>query len=180
MMVIKFQIPNPRSQILNGFTLLELVVVIAVIGILATITIAFIDPLGLQKKARDSVRLRDLNTLKSSIVLVLQNGGTFLDKCQPVSPCSSLSMENASDGSGWVGLDLSKYLTVLPRDPMHTSGSFVDASGVSVNSEYQFAQTGGDFEIRAHLESPSNVALYTSDGGNNNGYYEVGTKLDIF
>lgn len=162
-----------------GFTLLELVVAIGLIAVLASISISFIDPLEIQRKARDTVRLRDLNTLKSSIVLALQGGGVFLNRCTPASPCGSLTISNQSDGSGYVDIDLSKYVTSLPRDPQHNKGTFQDSAGATVNAEYQIAQENGDFEIRSRLEAKNNLPNYTSDGGNNSGYLEVGTKLDI-
>ncbi len=176
-----FDLGDPMKSVSRrfGFTLVELAVVIGIIGMLAAISISFLNPIEMQKKARDSIRLRDVNTLKSSIVLALQGGGSFLGRCIPASPCNSLGSTQKIDGTGYVDLDLSGYLTQLPADPLKNSNSFTDAAGLSVPAAYEFAELNGDFEIRIHLESKDNLNRYTDDGGNNSGYYEIGTKLDI-
>lgn len=163
----------------KGFTLVELVLVVGVIGILAAISLSFLNPFEFQKRARDSVRLRDVNSLKASLILARQNDGIFLGRCVPVTPCDSLNGTTKSDGTGYVDLDLSSYLTQLPADPLASRNSFVDAAGQSVAAAYEFTQSGGDFEIRAHLESADNLNRYTDDGGDDAGYLEIGTRLNI-
>lgn len=163
----------------KGFTLVELVLVVGVIGILAAVSLSFLNPFQMQKRARDSVRLRDVNSLKASLILALQNDGIFLGRCVPATPCDSLNAATKSDGTGYVDLDLSSYLTQLPADPLASRGSFVDAAGQAVAAAYEFAQSGGDFEIRVHLESTDNLGRYGGDGGDDAGYLEIGTKLDI-
>ncbi len=51
----------------KGFTLLELLIVIAIIAILSVILILVLDPAETLKKSRDSQRIADLNTLKTAI-----------------------------------------------------------------------------------------------------------------
>lgn len=55
----------------RGFTLLELLIVIAIIAILSVILIIVLNPAETLKKARDSQRLSDLNTLKTAIGIYL-------------------------------------------------------------------------------------------------------------
>ncbi|MCL5004068.1 MAG: hypothetical protein M1352_02240 [Patescibacteria group bacterium] len=163
-----------------GVTLIELMITIAGIAVLASILVTVINPVSYQQKARDSVRLRDLNTLKSVIILALQNGGTFTGRCTAASPCNSLAGGLNVDGSGYVDLPLPGYLTQLPADPLSSHNTFVDGTGATVPSAYLFAESGSDFEIKAHFESSSNTDRYSSDGGTDNTSYEVGTKLNIF
>ncbi len=166
-----------------GFTLLELTVVTAMIAILATITFTFMNPSESIKRARDAVRLSDLNVMKSALVLAIQNGATFLDRCTKANPCNSLTGSNLTDGSGYVDLNLSTYLSHLPEDPLHRLESFTDGKGNLVEAGYEFASLLGDFEIRAHLESRDNTGSqgdrYLDDGGDDDDYLEIGTKLDI-
>src|SRR5438270_10285970 len=58
-----------RSQTkdLKGFTLIELLVVIAIIVILALTAFVVINPLELQRRSRDSVRISDLATINQAI-----------------------------------------------------------------------------------------------------------------
>lgn len=59
----------------KGFTLLELLVVIAVIGILSSVVMT---SLGDSKvKARDAVRLRDMDNLKTALNLYYETYGDF-------------------------------------------------------------------------------------------------------
>ena len=55
----------------KGFTLLELLIVIGILAILATVAILIINPAELLRRSRDSARISDLNTLKSAIGLYL-------------------------------------------------------------------------------------------------------------
>lgn len=54
-----------KSQ--KGFTLLELLIVIAIIAILSVVLILVLDPAETLKKARDAQRIADLNTMKTAI-----------------------------------------------------------------------------------------------------------------
>jgi prepilin-type N-terminal cleavage/methylation domain-containing protein len=53
----------------DGFTLLELLIVIAIIAILSVILILVLDPAEALKKSRDSQRMSDLATMKTALGL---------------------------------------------------------------------------------------------------------------
>ncbi|MEK9183976.1 MAG: type II secretion system protein [Patescibacteria group bacterium] len=55
----------------KGFTLLELLIVVAIIAILSVIIIFVLNPAETLRKARDSQRMSDLNTLKTALGLYL-------------------------------------------------------------------------------------------------------------
>jgi len=55
----------------KGFTLIELLIVIGILAILATVTLLVLNPAQMFAQARDSQRISDLNTIKSSIALYL-------------------------------------------------------------------------------------------------------------
>lgn len=58
---------NWRRQAIHGFTLIELLIVISIIGILASLTLASYG--GAQQKARDGVRKNDLAQVKRALEL---------------------------------------------------------------------------------------------------------------
>lgn len=60
----------------KGFTLLELLIVIAIIAILSVILIVVLDPAETLKKARDSQRISDLNSLKTAFGIYLTSTST--------------------------------------------------------------------------------------------------------
>jgi prepilin-type N-terminal cleavage/methylation domain-containing protein len=172
-----------RSGKAKGFTLIELLVVISIIVILAIILLVAINPFQAQAKARDAVRVQDLNNLRDAINLgVTQNSSSipaFL--CYSATPPATLpcsgnsgSGSNATDGTGWLPVNLKSIdtvtMTALPKDPTNT--------GSEVYS-YKTNGTGTAYEIDAVLEASSNSNTMANDGGTNPAAYEVGTDLSI-
>lgn len=64
-----------RSKSTQGFTLVELLIVIVVIAILAAITLVAYN--GIQAKANDSRRLQDVSDIEKSLLLYKINNGSF-------------------------------------------------------------------------------------------------------
>lgn len=60
---------NKKSTRNQGFTLLELLIVIAIIAILSVILILVLDPSETLKKSRDAQRMSDLATIKTALGL---------------------------------------------------------------------------------------------------------------
>jgi len=58
---------------MKGFTLLELLIVIAILAILSAVLILILNPAETMKKSRDSQRMSDLATMKSAIGLYMTN-----------------------------------------------------------------------------------------------------------
>lgn len=65
-----------RSGEFRGFTLLELLIVIAIIAVLSVALILVINPAETLKKSRDAQRISDLATLKTALGLVLTASST--------------------------------------------------------------------------------------------------------
>ncbi len=59
------------QKVSRGFTLLELLIVIAILAILAAVVIIVLNPAQTLAQARDAQRLSDLSTLKSAISLYM-------------------------------------------------------------------------------------------------------------
>jgi len=93
---------------LSAFTLVELVVVVAMIGILASVMIGILNPLGQIQKVRDSQREHDLTQVDASLDAYFNDNG-----CYP----KSLSFGNSwSHGS-------TIYMTKVPQDPACSRGT---------------------------------------------------------
>lgn len=60
----------------RGFTLLELLIVIAVLAILSVVVVLVLNPAETLRKARDSQRMADLNTIKTAIGLYITSTST--------------------------------------------------------------------------------------------------------
>lgn len=163
----------------KGFTLVELIIVVLVIGGILSGGWYYLNPLELKKRENDSLRLADLAELTQLITRVSQEAsisGTP-QLCLDESICSGQSNDGGSEnrsvnGKGWVKVDLSSQralsLPVLPLDPLNDANFF-----------YRFHSDSVGWEIDAVLESEFFRGKMKSDGGNNDQKYEVGTNLTL-
>ena len=87
----------------DGFTIVELVVVIVVIGILATITMVAYN--GATQRAQRSQALADLNQLKKGIMLAEAQSGLSLRQIAMISPVVWEGTSNAAYGGSSDGID---------------------------------------------------------------------------
>lgn len=148
----------------KGFTIVELLIVIVVIGILATLVIVTFT--GIQQKARDSKRQTDINALDSHIEAYYASTGHYPSN----TDLGSLTWVKAN----MKGLDPSAFV-----DPK-ASAPTGDATGIANQSEgsstqygYQVYQSDGAtacgvtddtdcavFTLTAHLENGTQPNLY--------------------
>lgn len=164
----------------KGFTLVEMLVVIAIIAILAGAVLLAINPVATMQKSRDTTRLNDMDALRSAINIALTEGEmTLIDMA--AEETSVTSGQDVDGETGYVRYEtpegktgLGRYIPALPLDPTN------DAETGLV---YTFMSTVDGYEINCVLEYPDNSVKMATDGGNNNpeegegGAYEVGTNL---
>lgn len=120
------QIQNTTSyQKSKGFTLLELLIVIAILAILATVVVLVLNPAETLKKTRDSQRLSDMNTLRSALALYitqvsqpkLDNSSKSDTNCVSNSAGTSVNFgtaiatANATNRKIWVSLPSESNIT---------------------------------------------------------------------
>jgi len=126
----------------TGFTIVELLIVIVVIGILAAITIVAYN--GIQQRARDAQRQSDISTIKKALEVYYAAN----DRYPPGSGSTSIngSWSTTADAS-WANLQtiLQPYISLLPRDPISkqtSAGSYPwNASDGYDYSYYGFSST---------------------------------------
>ncbi len=176
----------------KGFTLIELVIVIAILAVLASIVVLVLNPAQLMAQARDSQRISDLSSVKIAVALYISTTtstptigtGPYCTAtgCNVGGPfgVETITTSTAVDSNGWVPVDLRKTaggspLPSLPSDPTN-SGNYFYA--------YKGEDTNHTFEVDARLESQKYRDMMKTDGGDKNTcstyiestcYYEIGT-----
>ncbi|MFA5099182.1 MAG: LamG-like jellyroll fold domain-containing protein [Candidatus Paceibacterota bacterium] len=187
----------------NSFTLIELVIVIAVLSILSAVVVITINPAEQMRSARDSRRAEELTTINKAISLYVADGGSSLGSTNTVyvsipdssATCANLGLPTLptgwsyhcstsvnlqkTDSTGWIPVNFSSIsfttpLSSLPVDPVNTT---------STGNYYTYI-TGGSWELTSSMES----AKYklggandktSKDGGLYTGLYELGTNLTL-
>ncbi len=109
-----------RSQ--KGFTLLEILLVVAALAILAGIVVFAINPSRQLKLTRDAQRKVDINTVLNAVYQYNIDNGTFPGPGALTTTAQDICRTGAADCTGFIDLsDLtanSTYIPSFPIDPL--------------------------------------------------------------
>lgn len=183
----------------KGFTLVELMIVIAILAILAAIVIFALNPAELFRRARDSQRMSDLRVLSSAVSYYLADvttpyldgatntlctGGSGADTIFATAANSSAplgwtwinSTARTVDGNGWLKINFTSSSAApigqLPMDPSNNGPTGTPST------MYVFAcDTTLNYELNANMESTSYKLKEPDDGGDISVIYEIGTDI---
>jgi len=167
----------------QGFTLLELLITIAILAILTTVVVVAINPAESIKRARDTQRMSDLDNIKTGIILYIAEGDTDIggnadggccqtvaggvtctagaicksDKCCTDATPSVCNTDCATTGTSYYDNDGEGW---IPIDFTDMAGGAplshlpVDPVNTVASSYlYSYAANGTDFEINTVMES---------------------------
>lgn len=131
---MKVNILNKLPSSRDGFTLMELLIVVAIIGILVTLT--GMSYTKVQQQSRDARRKADLELIKSGVEIYKSDCNAYPAANLINSPATTLV------GSGTpTGCAVSNtYISAIPTDPRSTTRNYV------------YRVVGSGFEICASLE----------------------------
>lgn len=112
---------------LNGFTIVELLIVIVVIAILAAITLVTFG--NVQSRARDNIRYADAKAIMKALELYKADNGRYPDTGpNGTAICGThnngYSYSDATDGNWMKPLVDNKYLNKVPTPPNNGCSSF--------------------------------------------------------
>lgn len=144
----------------RGFTLIELMVAIAILAILATVGIVMYSTA--QKAGRVSKRVQDLDALKTALELYKSATGYY-----PSATAASTYYCLGAAGSG-LSVLVPNYMPILPADPL-------DGSNTAGTNCYEYASSGTsnstDYKLR------TKPAIYGTSGEMNSAAFLTQTSL---
>jgi len=134
------------ERLSRSFTLIELLIVIAVIGLLAAMAVAALNTARV--KSRDSRRAADIHQITTALELSFNFNDSYPNSGATV--CLSTCMSGSPPA--WCSALLTQMLNI-PNDPLPNQQC------------YLYNSDGSNFRVAAKLESSSNYDLAQSDGG---------------
>jgi len=134
----------------KGFTLVELLVVIAIIGILSTLSVVSLN--SARAKSRDARRLSDIKQIRTALDMYYDSSSTY-----PLSCTTTLGTGNCAclTSVGWTNTSTTNctgtiFMQKVPSDPL-SSASYT----------YTSTSSGQSYEIVYKLEANSGNSTAT-------------------
>ncbi len=191
----------------RSFTLIELLIVIAVVAILSVVVILALNPAELLKQARDSTRLSDINTLNKALSLyqVDNPGGsfgtastTYISYPEPSAASSTcngaIGLSTSTLPSGWSYkcMASSTYTKIdgtgwVPANLSSITGGAPisqlprdPVNTTSSNNYYVYIGNSSNWALTSLLESQKYLSQSgQKDGGYDPGRFEKGSDLAL-
>ena len=136
----------------KGFTLVELLVVIAIIGILSTLSVVSLN--SARAKSRDARRLSDIKQIRTALDMYYDASSTY-----PTTSCTSTPLGTGNcaclTSVGWTNTSTTNctgtiFMQKVPSDPL-SSGAYT----------YTSTSSGQSYEIVYKLEANSGNSTAT-------------------
>lgn len=143
---------NPVLYHKNGFTLVEVLVVAAIIAVLSTIGVASYQVVG--RNGRDAKRKSDLASIQQALELYKSDNGKY----PPAGACAygSNCYVYSTNGNSWIPALVSTYMQNVPVDPKNNGCCPWTVGGTNYNYAYGNVTADGlGYDLVAKFENTS-------------------------
>lgn len=183
----------------NSYTLVELLVTVAILGVLAATVVIILNPSQLLAESRDSKRISELAILNKAVSIYIADDNHALGSANIVyvsvpdatSTCASLALPALPtgwsyhcattstlrnvNGTGWIPINFNLVshglpISVLPTDPVNSASS---------GEYYTYATNGSSHELTAYFESDKYQTQAASSGNIDPTTYATGNNLSL-
>ena len=197
--------PRRNNRKKDAFTLIELLIVIAIIAILSITVVLTLNPAEMLRQSRDSNRISDMDTLNKAIALYVTDNATqggvlslgnastvylsLIDNASstcgslglPSLPtgygyhCASATSSRLNDSNGWLPVNLKNISYGSPLGSLPIDPTNVSSSGLY----YSYVTDGGQYQLSSHMESAKYASNEVASGGTDPALYTAGTNLSL-
>ena len=143
----------------SGFTLIEILIVIGIIAVLASVVLVAVNPTRQFKLARDSQRVSNVNSILNTIGQnMAEHRGIFTcnGTTTPSIPTSSTTI-TSTGGFNLAPCVVPAYISSLPFDPSNSNAGYTSTS--SYDTAYSISQ---DSDGRITVSAVGEITPYIS------------------
>ncbi len=158
-----------NMNIKKGFTLIELMVVISIIGLMSSIVLSALN--DARAKARDAQRIQSLKEIQKALILYYDANGQYPDDLSgsvygtDCWECVAIGIYGVVyDSNKQAGLQ--QYLSTRPSDPsVPASGQFQVNTATARGYYYKVSGSGQDYKIGiiGTIENINNIPEFMRD-----------------
>lgn len=153
----------------KGFTIIELLVVISIIGLLSTISVVALN--GARKKSRDAKRVGDVKQIQTALELAFNDGNAYPTEASAITLgtstddilCYNTAAAKPAFQADTTGCDTGKiYLGLVPAAPTPAATpagySYISASGSTYTITFGLEDSVGSLTAGYQYGTPNGIS----------------------
>lgn len=167
--------PVKKRRPAAGFTLIEIMVVMAIIGILAVISVGSYR--STQVKARDAQRKSDLKQIKNSLEVYFNDKGEYPSSSAEHELNGCATKTTCAWGEAWQDENDTIYMIKLPADPKDYLAYYYESDGTYFQI-YARLENDLDYDVPIVEGEPGNYNISCGDDHCNYGVASTNAAVE--